>query len=174
MSCTLQENCTAGPSESLVPVKDFAQLLVDAGFEDVMTLDVSRTGLQRDFDTLVLATARSAQHAFAGAKAVRYMLKRARVEAGVAKDVPIAHDSTTAWYSVASGPVSVHCMSREIREQLNLEGLWGEGATVAWHQRGPSAMTLDNFRISEDPETHAEEDKLGRADREVAGGDRDA
>lgn len=62
----MQRNTAEGASESLVPVKDFAQLLVDAGFEDVMSLDVSQTGLQRDFDTLLLATARSPQHAYAG------------------------------------------------------------------------------------------------------------
>lgn len=89
---------------------------------------------------------------------MRYLLKQARREAGVARDVQIAHDSTTAWYSVASGPISVHCMSRDIREQLNLEGLWGERANTAWYQRGPSAMTLDSIRVPEgDAEPAADE-----------------
>jgi hypothetical protein len=51
---------------SLVPVRDFASLLIDAGFEDVLSVDVSKLPEQRDFDVLLLATGRSPQHAFAG------------------------------------------------------------------------------------------------------------
>lgn len=51
---------------SLVPVRDFASLLVDAGFEDVLSVNVSKLSDQRDFDVLLLATGRSPQHAFAG------------------------------------------------------------------------------------------------------------
>lgn len=64
----LQENCSQSEESqvSLVPVKDFASLLVDAGFEDVLSVNVSKLSDQRDFDVLLLATGRSPQHAFAG------------------------------------------------------------------------------------------------------------
>lgn len=36
-------------------------------------------------------------------------------------------------------------MSREIREQLDLEELWGRGADLTWYQQGPPALTLDTI-----------------------------
>lgn len=36
-------------------------------------------------------------------------------------------------------------MSREIREQLDLESLWGQGADLTWFQKGPSVLTLDTI-----------------------------
>lgn len=74
----------------------------------------------------------------AGAKALRYLLKQARKAQGLDRPVQIAHDGAAAWYSVTSGPVSVHCMSREIREQLGLEQMWGNGADLTWY--APSAL----------------------------------
>ena len=47
-------------------VKDFASLLVDAGFEDVLSVNVAKLSDERDFDVLLLATGRSPQHTFAG------------------------------------------------------------------------------------------------------------
>lgn len=36
-------------------------------------------------------------------------------------------------------------MSREVREQLDLEELWGHGADLTWYQQGPPALTLDTI-----------------------------
>ena len=81
----------------------------------------------------------------AGAKAVRYLLKLTRQARGLQRPVQIAHGGVAAWFSVTSGPVSVHCMSREVREQLDLEELWGHGADFTWYQQGPPALTLDTI-----------------------------
>jgi Ribosomal silencing factor during starvation len=89
----------------------------------------------------------------AGAKALRYLLKQTRTAHGVYRPVRIAHDGVSAWFSVTSGPVSVHCMSREVREQLDLEELWGKGADLTWFQKGPSVMTLDTIGAGEDSES---------------------
>lgn len=75
----------------------------------------------------------------------------------------IAHDGSTPWYSVSSGPVSVHCMSLGIREQLDLEDLWGRGADLTWYQRGPSVLTLDSIGAEADSESSR--DRESRIDR---------
>lgn len=81
---------------------------------------------------------------------MRFVLKQARKEAQVAREVVISHDAATPWYSVNSGGISVHCMSRDVRAELDLESLWGNGTNETWWQRGPGAMTLDTIRAEED------------------------
>jgi ribosomal silencing factor RsfS len=88
----------------------------------------------------------------AGAKALRYLLKQTRKAHGVHRPVQIAHDGVAAWFSVTSGPISVHCMSREVREQLDLEELWGKGADLTWYQKGPGVLTLDTLGAGEEQE----------------------
>lgn len=76
----MQRNCSQqqGHTTSVVPVHDFANVLVDAGFEDVVSVDVSKLSEQRDFDVLLLATGRSPQHAFAGETVPTYQNHCAR------------------------------------------------------------------------------------------------
>lgn len=63
---SLQVNLSQAPPEAHVPIDSLAQLLVDAGMEDVLSLDMTALEAQRDCDALILATGRSPQHAFAG------------------------------------------------------------------------------------------------------------
>lgn len=68
---SLQLNLSQAPPEAHVPIDSLAQLLVDAGMEDVVSLDMTAVQAQRDCDTLLLATGRSPQHAFAGMSLVQ-------------------------------------------------------------------------------------------------------
>ena len=62
----VQANLSQGPPQALVAIDSLAHLLVDAGMEDVVSLDMTAVAVQRDFDALLLATGRSPQHALAG------------------------------------------------------------------------------------------------------------
>lgn len=95
----------------------------------------------------------------AGAKALRYLLKQTRKAHGLHRPVAIADDGVAAWFSVTSGPVSVHCMSREVREQLDLEDLWGKGADLTWYQKGPSVLTLDSIGAGPDSDDDRDSDR---------------
>lgn len=67
----------------------------------------------------------------------------------MSREIIIAHDASTPWYSVNSGGISVHCMSRDVREEVGLETLWGTGTNETWWQRGPASLTLDTIRVDD-------------------------
>jgi hypothetical protein len=78
------------------------------------------------------------------------MLKQARRKAGVLTDVPLHHDNDTLWYSVSSGPISVHCLNAEEREHLALEELAPSEGAITWWRPGARPLTLQDMRIDGD------------------------
>lgn len=77
------------------------------------------------------------------------MVKEARVKAGRGREVRIHHvGGGVAWFSVASGAVSVHCLSAEVREELALEELAPHaGAITWWRPEGSQRLTLDSITV---------------------------
>jgi ribosomal silencing factor RsfS len=80
-----------------------------------------------------------------GARAIKFMLKEARAKAGSARPVGLYHDRSTPWFSVACGAVSVHCMSADVRAELELEALAAAPGDVVWWQRSEQRLTVHNI-----------------------------
>lgn len=140
----LRRLCMPLPEEPLVSAEEFADLLVEARLEDVAIVDLRGNDSDRVMDILVVASARSPQHALAGARAVQHRVKEARRAVGVVRDVGLYRDGDE-WYSVQSGRISVHCMDRRVRGELQLEEIWSEDAEVRWWRREERPLTLDNI-----------------------------
>lgn len=74
------------------------------------------------------------------------MVKEARVRAGRRREVRIHHVGGVPWFSVASGAVSVHCLSAEVREELALEELAPHAGAITWFRpAGSQRLTLDSI-----------------------------
>lgn len=86
----------------------------------------------------------------AGARAVQFQIKEAiRVADGeeLHRAVTMTGDIDGGWYSVDKWGLSVHCMTREHRAELQLEELWGERDNVRWWRQAERPLTLDNINI---------------------------
>jgi hypothetical protein len=98
----------------------------------------------------------------AGAQVVRLMVKQARRDAGVTRDVLLVADPAVPWYSIAAGSVHVHCLGRALREELDLEEHWGSdsAANVRWWPQ-VRRLTVDTIRADG-------EDEGGRGEEQQA------
>lgn len=74
------------------------------------------------------------------------MVKAVRRDAGVTRDVALAADPAVPWFSVAAGSVHVHCLGRELREELELEELWGGADNVRWWPQ-TQRLRLDTIQV---------------------------
>jgi hypothetical protein len=82
---------------------------------------------------------------YAGANAVRYLAKQAREQTGDSRAVPVHQYGETPWFSVSCGALSVHCVGREVREELELEKLGPGPSSVTWWRQGEKRLTLDTI-----------------------------
>lgn len=81
------------------------------------------------------------------------MLKEARRKAGVHRDVALHHCHGSPWYSVSNGPISVHCMGAEIREEIALEELAPSEAAITWWRQEERRLTLRDMRVHSESES---------------------
>lgn len=94
----------------------------------------------------------------AGARAVQFQIKEAirKVQGEeLHRDVSLTGDLDGGWYSVDKWGISVHCLTRDHRADLQLEELWGEAGNVRWWRQSERPLTLDN--IGTDAATAAQE-----------------
>jgi ribosome-associated protein len=110
---------------------DVARVLIDAHGEDIAIMDVR--GRCSFTDHMVVASARSTQHARAMAAAVLHEVKTRckEVAPGVAPVIEGAEDPDQHWLVVDAGSVVVHVFQEDVRKEYDLEGLWGEGTEIA-------------------------------------------
>ena len=127
---------------------DLAMILADAHADDIAIIDVR--GRCSFTDHMVVASARSSQHALRVAGAVLHEVKSRckEVAPGVAPVIEGNEDPEPKWMVVDAGSVLVHIFLEEARREYDLEGLWGDEGNIARVARPQSrTYTLDTLKV---------------------------
>ena len=77
------------------------------------------------------------------------MLKEALAARGEPRNVHINKQYGVPWFSVTCGDISVHCLSAELRAELELERLAPNAEAITWWRQGEQRLTLRNIGSSE-------------------------
>jgi hypothetical protein len=99
---------------------------------------------------------------YAGVNAIRYLVKQAWEQKGDKRSVTVHQYGKAPWFSVSCGALSVNCLGRELREELELEKLAPNPSSVTWWRQGVQPLTLDTI-TAEDNDSGEESDQTSSA-----------